>query len=74
MDLLTSVVTENIHTPTMEGISCMLPSSPEIPFFEQKISPHPSELSTSILSSPIPSGKVVSTRKCVGVKVNTPNT
>ena len=49
------VVPENIHTPTMEGISC---KSPEFPFFEHKSDPLPSGISTSIyMYMPIPSGK-----------------
>ena len=67
----------SIHTPTKEGISHKPPSSPEFPFFDYKNnSPThhpPSGISTTICTPPIPSRKIVLARKCVKVKVNTPN-
>ena len=33
------VVSENIHTPTTEGISVRTPSSPDFPFFEVRYNP-----------------------------------
>jgi len=72
------VVPENIHTPTTEGISRKSPppASLEFPFFEHKSTPPPTplEFPQVLCRPPIPSEKIVLARKCVEVKVNTPNT
>jgi len=70
----------SIHTPTKEGISHKPPSSPEFPFFEHKnnpLSPSPLEFAQVhciMYTPPYPLEEIVLARKCVYVKVNTPNT
>jgi len=61
------VVPENIHTPTMEGISLRTPSSPDFPFFEVSYNPPiPPDFSQFDKHPlPSPSGKFRSRRESV---------
>ena len=69
------VVPENIHTPTMEGISRKTPSTPEFSFFDHKNNPPPLRYFHEYFEHPpYPLEKIVLARKCVKVKVNTLNT
>ena len=71
------VIPENIHTPTTKGISRKSPppSYPEFPFLEHKSTPPPlRNFHKFYVHPPHPLEKIVLARKCVRVKVNTPNT
>jgi len=69
-------VPENIHTPTMEGISCKSSLLPRISIFlNKKITPPPplQNFHKFYIHPPYPLDKIVLASKCVKVKVNTPN-
>ena len=69
------VVSENIHTPTTEGISLKSPPPPRnFHFLDTKITPPPLRNFLKLyVHPPYPLDKIVLASKCVKVKVNTPH-